>query len=300
MLNLIKSKSTSLAIKISLISIIINFILFLIKLICGIAISSDAIISDAVHSASDVFSTIIVIFGVIMASKASDKEHPYGHERIESIVSLILSGVLFVIGIGIGYEGFLCIYTKAYPVFRIPPIYAILVSILSIVVKELMFQYTAKAAKKLNSDALMADAWHHRSDSLSSVGCLIGIIGVQIGYPICDSIASIIICMFVIKSAYEIFNESCSKLIDRSCNDKTLNKIIDVTSQQYGVIQIDNVKTRLFGPKLYVDIEISVDPQLSIYDAHNIAERVHNAVENSITDVKHCMVHVNPYHCNVK
>ena len=157
-----------------------------------------------------------------------------------------------------------------------------------------MFWYTRAAAKKIDSGALMADAWHHRSDALSSVGSFAGILGARMGYPILDPIASVIICGFILKAAFEIFMDSINKMTDASCDDEVIEKIKNLTLAQNGVIKIDQLKTRLFGDKIYVDVEIQVDGDILLREAHEIAHNVHDAIENNIPKVKHCMVHVNP------
>lgn len=161
------------AIRVSKISIIINIILSLLKLIAGIFANSYAMISDALHSASDVFSSIIVIIGVKIANKKSDKSHPYGHERFECVAGIILSVILVITGVGIGIAGIKNIISGEYKNFEIPGLIALATAIVSIAVKEAMYWYTRKVAKNIGSSAVMADAWHHRSDALSSVGSFI-------------------------------------------------------------------------------------------------------------------------------
>ena len=170
--------------KVSKTSIAANIILSALKLAAGLAASSGAMISDAVHSASDVFSTLIVMAGVKMSRKEADKEHPYGHERMECVAAIILAVVLFVTGMGIGYNGIQKIASGSYENLAVPGVIALAAAVMSIVVKEWMFWYTRYYAKKVNCGALMADAWHHRSDALSSVGSFIGIFGARLGFPV--------------------------------------------------------------------------------------------------------------------
>lgn len=283
------------AMKVSTVSIIVNVLLSLFKFIAGIVASSGAMISDAVHSASDVFSTFIVIIGVNVSSKEADEKHQYGHERMECVASVILSVVLFETGITIGIKGLKNIISGDYEKLAIPGILALIAAISSIIVKEWMYWYTRFAAKRINSGALMADAWHHRSDALSSVGALIGIGGAMLGYPLMDSLASVIICIFIIKAALEIFMDAMNKMVDKSCDEATVNELKKLIEAQEGVIKIDSLQTRLFGNKMYVDLEISVDGDLKLTKAHDIAERIHNLIEERFSGVKHCMVHVNPY-----
>lgn len=282
------------AMRVSTISIIINFILSLLKLLAGIYAKSGAMVSDAVHSASDVFSTFIVIIGVNISSKKSDKEHPYGHERLECVASIILAVILLATGIGIGMGGIQKIAGGNYSEIVIPGVVALIAAVVSIIVKEWMYWFTRAAAKKINSGALMADAWHHRSDALSSVGAFIGIFGARLGFPILDSIASVVICIFIVKAAFDIFKDAIDKLVDKSCEEEVVEQMKQVILEQTGVLAIDEIRTRLFGAKIYVDIEIEADGKKTLNETHKIAETVHDAIEKEFDMVKHCMVHVNP------
>ncbi len=284
-----------LAMKISVTTIIANTLLSLVKALAGFLAHSNAMISDAVHSASDVFSTIIVIIGIRMANKESDKKHPYGHERLECVASVILADVLLLTGLAIGYSGIRTILAGHYNLLAVPGISALAAAVLSIITKEAMFWYTRAGAKKINSGALMADAWHHRSDALSSVGALIGIIGSRLGVPVLDSIASLIICLFILKAAFDICKDAFDKMVDTSCDEETTAQIREIAAGQSGVMRIDSIMTRQFGNKMYVDMEISVDGNLPLVDAHDIAEQLHSSIEEHFAAVKHCMVHVNPY-----
>lgn len=283
------------AMKVSGVSIIVNIALSLFKLVAGIVAHSGAMISDAIHSASDVASTFIVIAGVKMAGKKSDEEHQYGHERLECVSSIILAGLLLATGIGIGINGIEKIIDgTAGKDLLIPGRIALIAAVVSLVVKEWMFWYTRAAAKKINSGALMADAWHHRSDALSSIGAFIGILGARLGYPILDPVASVVICLFIAKAAVDIFKDAIDKMVDHACDEKTTEQIRETIEKVEGVERIDVLRTRLFGSKIYVDIEIAADDNLTLKEGHAIAERVHHNIENTFPEVKHCMVHVNP------
>lgn len=282
------------AVKVSLVSIIGNIVLSVFKLFAGITAHSGAMVSDAVHSASDVFSSIIVIIGVKISSKASDKEHPYGHERFECVSAVVLAVVLLVTGLFIGADAVRNISSGDFSGIAVPELLALVSAGVSIIAKEAMFWYTRGYAKKLRSDALMADAWHHRSDALSSVGALIGIAGARMGYPVLDPIASLLICVFIVKASVDIFRDAVNKMIDRSCDEKTENLIRECVLEQDGVKNIDLLRTRVFGNKIYADIEISADGTISLNDAHSIAEKVHSATEKQFPEIKHIMVHVNP------
>lgn len=288
-----KIKEPDTAKRVSVNTIICNLVLTFFKLFAGLFSHSSAMISDAVHSASDVLSTVIVLIGVNLAGKSSDEGHPYGHERFECVAAILLSVMLALTGLGIGASGVKTLFSEHSEII-VPGIFALIAAVLSIIVKELMFRYTASAAKKLNSSALMADAWHHRSDALSSIGSFLGILGAKIGFPMLDPLASVIICVFVLKAAAEIFIDAVGKMTDRAASSEIVLKIREITLADDGVIMIDDLKTRKFGDKIYIDLEISVDGNLPLIEAHGIAERVHDCIEANIPSVKHCMVHVNP------
>ena len=281
------------AIKVSVISIILNCLLTLIKFISGVISKSSAMISDSVHSLSDVLSTFVVIIGVKISNKKADSDHPYGHERIECVSAIILSGMLFIIGALIGINGIKNVTNSSNLVM--PGVLALIASIISIISKEAMYQYTMRVSKKINSAALKADAWHHRSDALSSIGSFIGILGSRLGFKIFDPLASVIISLCIIKVSIDIFKDAIDKMVDKSCDKEVIDKVISVIEKNESVKNIDDIKTRQFGNKAYVDVEISVDENLLLKDAHKVAEEIHNSVENEINIVKHCMVHVNPY-----
>ncbi len=280
--------------RVSINSLIVNVVLSIGKVLAGIIAGSGAMISDGIHSASDVFSTLIVMIGYKLSAKESDEHHQYGHERIECVAALLLAAILCATGIVIGYEGLQKIIHAEARNLGIPGILALIAAIVSIVVKEGMYWYTRGAAKKVNSGALMADAWHHRSDAMSSVGSMVGIIGARMGYAICDPLASVIICVFIVKAAYDIFKDAIIKMLDTACDNETVEKMKEVILTQEGVIGVDQLQTRLFGARIYVDVEIVAKGDMTLCEAHNIAEQVHEAIEKNFEDVKHCMVHVNP------
>ncbi len=285
---------TNLAIKVSAVSIAVNVMLSFIKFTAGIFGHSAAMISDAVHSLSDVLSTFVVIVGVRVSGKKSDEHHQYGHERLECVAAIILATLLFLVGTGIGVSGIKKILDTGSAPIMIPGIGALAAAVLSMAVKEAMYWYTRSAAKKVNSGALMADAWHHRSDALSSVGSFIGILGARLGFPVLDPLASIVISVFIIKVSYNIFKDATDKMVDRACDEETTEEMKEIVCSVDGVKNLDLIHTRLFGSKIYVDIEISADGMLPLYKAHGIAQEVHDRLEKNFPLVKHCMVHVNP------
>lgn len=280
--------------RVSVITIIENFILALLKFIIGLYSHSTAVLSDAIHSASDVFSTIIVMIGIKLSSKESDKDHQYGHERFECIAALILSLILFGTGLRIGVSAIQTILRGTYTTNATIGFSALIITIISIITKELMYWYTRYYAIKIDSNALMADAWHHRSDSLSSVGALVGIIGSMLGYPIMDSLASLVIFFFIAKAAYDIFIDSVNKLTDKSCDIEFENKIRNCVLENRSVLSVDLLKSRVFGNRVYIDLELRLDGNCTLHEAHNVAQSIHDSIELQFPNVKHIMVHTNP------
>jgi len=287
-------ENRQIAVRVSTVTILINLILFAFKLIAGITAGSAAMVSDAVHTASDILSTIIVLIGVKMAGKEADREHPYGHERLECVAAIILAVLLCATGAGIGYGGFLKIISGDYDAMTVPGLPAAAAALVSIAAKEAMYWYTRAAAMKIQSGALLADAWHHRSDALSSVGSFVGVLGARIGFPVMDAVASVVICVFIVKAAIQIFLEAIRKMTDVACDGSIEEEIRSLILAQEGVLGIDTLKTRMFGDKIYIDIEIQADGGATLHRAHGIAEKVHDAIEAGFPRVKHCMVHVNP------
>ena len=281
------------AVRVSMVSVAWNLALSLFKLMAGTIARSGAMVSDAVHSASDVFSSIVVMIGVRMASKESDKEHPFGHERLECVAAIVLSTVLAVTGLGIGYTAVMKLIGGEY-VTEIPGMLALFAAVISIAAKEAMFWYTRYYAKRIDSGALMADAWHHRSDALSSVGALIGIGGAMIGHPFMEPAASLVICLFIEKAALDIFKDAVDKMVDKSCDGQMEEELRECAMRISGVAGVDLLRTRMFGNKIYVEMEIGADAELSLGESHAIAEQVHDAIEEGWPKIKHILIHVNP------
>ncbi|MEE1249063.1 MAG: cation diffusion facilitator family transporter [Lachnospiraceae bacterium] len=289
-----ESEFRKVANRVSFITIAGNVMLSVVKLLAGIIAHSSAMISDAIHSASDVFSTFVVIIGIKLSSKKADREHPYGHERLECVAAIILAMVLFITGLGIGVDAFKNIVQGKYNDLQTPGMLALVAAIVSIVSKEGMYWYTRFYAKKIDSSALMADAWHHRSDAFSSIGALIGICGARLGFPVMDSVASLVIFVFIVKAAYDIFKDALDKMVDHSCDEEIEKQISECVMRNEQVLGIDLLQTRMFGNKIYVDIEIGLPSYYTLEQSHGIAEAVHQEIEHNFPKVKHIMVHVNP------
>ena len=286
--------------RVSVISMIGNLCLAAFKFFAGIAGKSSAMISDAVHSSSDIVGSFIVLVGAKLSGKEADKGHPYGHERFESIASILLAFILFLAGFNLIRDGLKKIISGSYTGAPSPGLIALAAAIISIVVKEAMYWFTILQSRRINSDSLKAEAWHHRSDALSSIGSLIGIAGARMGFPVLDPLAGILISLFILKAALDIFLQTIDKLTDHACSPELEERIRTCVESCSDVKKIDLLRTREFGRRVYVDLEISMDGSIPLSQAHETAEQVHDLLEKSFPQLKHVMVHVNPYRQNSK
>ncbi len=282
--------------KVTSVGVFGNIILSLFKLLAGIFGNSSAMISDAVHSLSDVFATAIAFAGVKVSKRNADSGHPYGHERFESLATMLLGVVLLVTGVGIGIGGvesateILNGTSTASP----PEAIALAAAAFSIITKESMFWYTRHYAKILMSDAFMADAWHHRSDAISSVAALIGIGGSMLGVPVLEPAASVIIAFFIAAVAVGLLKDSLNQLLDVSVGLEFEDELREFVSKQRGIEGVDMVRSRRFGNRICIDLEVQVDGQLTLEEAHAYAENVRLAVLESYPMIKFVTVHENP------
>ena len=275
-----------------------NVLLAVFKLVAGIIGNSMALVSDAVHSTSDVLATAVAYVGDRISRREADENHPYGHERFEQLASAVLALILASVGIGIGVAGVQTaldiVSADGAAVGEAPGVLALVAATVSIAVKEAMFWYTRHGARAIGSDVFMADAWHHRSDALSSVAALIGVGAARLGFPLGDPIASIVICLFVLKVAWDVGRDAVGKLVDETGGEELNALIAQHVLSCEGIDHIDSVLTRQFGSQFYADVEVAMDGTLSLDEAHRRAEAVHDLIERECPDVKHVTVHVNP------
>lgn len=286
-----KAEARKVIYKVSINTMIINFLLTVAKLAAGIFGNSIALVSDAIHSASDVLSTIVVMLGAGLSNKKPDEKHPYGHEKFECIAAIVLALMLFGTAATIGFYGVKSIFCGD---IVIPDKITVFAAVLSIAVKEWMYRYTKNAADKINSTSLYADAWHHRSDALSSIGSLIGVVGAMCGLPVLDPIASFVICAIIIKVAYNILRTSIAQIIDSAAPEEVEQKIREIILNCEDIRGIDMLKTRLFGSRIYVDIEVKIDKDMSFEAVHELTHVLHDNIERTNTSIKHVMIHANP------
>ncbi len=281
--------------KVTLAGSAVNAVLIALKFIAGILGRSSAMVADAVHSLSDFVTDIIVLVFVRISGKPHDKTHDYGHGKFETLATLIIGLILIGAGAGLMAGGISLVIDSLHGHSLPRPTWlALSVAAISVVSKEILYRYTIVWGNRLDSPAVVANAWHHRSDALSSIGAFVGIGGARMGFPILDPIASVVICLFILKAAYDVFKDAVDKMVDKSCDTETEEKIRDLICRQQGVVRVDELRTRLFGAKMYVDVEIAADGERPLRETHAIAENVHDCIEKEFPMVKHCMVHVNP------
>lgn len=281
-----------LGVKASWVTIIFNVLLAAIKIVAGIIGNSKAMMADGVHTLSDVLTTFVVLIGLKISSKEADEQHPYGHEKYESVFAKLLSILLLLTGLFIGYEALKSLIEGN---IAKPGRIALVAALVSIVIKEGMYWYTIKIARKIKSLSMEADAWHHRSDAFSSLGTFIGILGARLGLTALDPIAGVVVSILVIKVGVDLYIKSVKELVDESANDETEKQIRDITCKTQGVKGIKTLKTRVFGNRIYVDLEIFVNSLITVKEGHDISEKVHDNIEKEIDEIKHCMVHIEPF-----
>jgi len=286
-----KEERIRLGTKVIKITIWVNLALALTKLVAGILAKSSAMVADAVHTGSDILTSVAVIVGLAMASKPADERHPYGHGRLETVTAEIVATLLVITGLGLAYSSGRVLLSNT---ATAPGPLALYAAILSIVVKELMYNYTLKTARQINSSAMVADAWHHRSDAFSSVGTLVGIAGARLAFPWLDPLAGIIVAVLVCKVGFDVYLQSIRELIDSAPEFEVTEAIKQTALAQLGIIDVNDLKARQHGPYIKVDLEICVNPNMSLQESHTLAHQVADKIKENVKTVETVMVHVNP------
>ncbi len=267
-----------------------NLFLTFLKGIFGFMFGSSALIADAFHSLSDLLSNGVVILGIKFASRPPDASHHYGHGKIESVAAKIVALILIVTGVSLFYS----FVNNVLDEVTVPQVGALWIAAVSILIKEGMYQYVSYMGKKLNSSALIADAWHNRSDALSSVAALIGVLGARIGYPILDPVAGGVVAVLILRMGLKIYFRSIKELIDTAPEKETLSQIREMVLSIPGAKNTREIKARMHGMSVYVDLKICVDKDHTVEKGHSIAADVRSRLEEGLTDVENVFVHVDP------
>lgn len=269
-----------------------NLVLTVFKIIIGTATGSLVVLSDAAHSASDAFSTILVIFGLHIAEQPPDAKHPYGHSRAETIVAKIIALMLMAIGLNFGYSAFKAIVQQSY---HVPGVSALWISIISIGTKEFMYQYTYRIGQKIDSPALIADAWHHRSDAISSIVAVLGVLAARLGYPIFDPIMTIVVALILVKVGWDMVSGIIDELMDAQVEDGTLEQVEVIIQEVQGVCTLRNLKVHKHGADHHVDCTITVPAYLSVGEGHSLSHQVEAKIKNKFPTVSHVDIHIEPH-----
>lgn len=279
--------------KVTLITILLNIGLTILKILAGILGNSTAIIADGLHSASDIITSIGILIGNKISRKPRDDEHQYGHEKAESLVSFILAAVLIIVALKIGYDGVKELFNIND--ILIPNALPLIVALISIGVKEYQYQITIRVAKRINSSSLKADAWHHRSDALSSIAAFVGIGGAMLGFKILDPIASIIVAIVVVKVGANILKSACNELMDSSISKQDICEIESLVDKDDEIYGIKDFKSRKYGSVAYIDMSIFIDKSKTLEEAHDIADNLEHSIISNLNYIKEINIHTEPY-----
>ncbi|MBN2059085.1 MAG: cation transporter [Deltaproteobacteria bacterium] len=278
---------------VTLIGSLVNGILIVIKFLAGFFGMSQALIADAVHSVSDLFTDIVVLFGIKIGQKEADEGHPFGHARIETLASGIIGVALIVTAIYLGIKSSLNIY---HHIGHHPKVIALIVAALSVASKEVLYQYTLHRGRMLRSGLIIANAWHHRSDALSSVAVLLGVAGARIKpeWHILDPFAALLVSFFIVKVGLEIFIKTLKEFTDSAPPQEVVEKIRNCTLTVSGVMGINDLKVRTSGGLYQMEANIIVDRNLTVYEGHEIAHAVEGCLKDELDDFDRIIVHVDP------
>ena len=285
-------KRSSDAQRVTWVGAIVNLVLAVLKIIVGIFGHSAALVADGIHSLSDLASDFVVLLASKHGSQPADENHPYGHARIETAATVVLGILLMIVAVGIAWDAVERSLTPD-AIMR-PSMLAILVAILSLASKEWLYQYTMAVARRIHSKLLEANAWHHRSDAISSVVVLIGVAGAMAGYAVLDAIAAFIVAMMIGHIAWQLISNSVKELVDTAVDDETQQQIIDHITGTDGVVSLHMLRSRLMGSNILVDAHIQVNPRLSVSEGHQIAETVEYKLKNKIEHMQDVTIHIDP------
>jgi cation diffusion facilitator family transporter len=288
-----EASSIAPGLRVTIIGSAVSVILVIFKLWAGIASGSQALIADAIHSLSDLFSDFVVILGLKWGRKLEDEDHPYGHARIETISGMIVGLLLVLVGLGIAYTALSSIYQHR---ISRPGLFAIYAAAVSIVLKEGLYWYTIFIGRRLRSLAVMANAWHHRSDAFSSVAVLIGVGATYVNpaWHLADSYAALVVTFFVIKIGLRLVRSAFRELSDTAPQKEVVSRLTGTATQVLGVRQVHDLRARYSGPQIFVELHIVVDPSITVRQGHAIAREVRQRLLNGFADVTRVIVHVDP------
>lgn len=276
---------------VTVIGAVVNFILAIFKIFVGTIGHSHALIVDGIHSFSDLLSDGLVVFAAKKGNQSPDDDHPYGHARIETAFAAVLGGILIAVGIGIVIDALKRLSSGE---ILTPESMTIWVALLSVISKEILYRYTLIYANRLNSAILKANAWHHRSDAISSIVVLVGIAGSMYGVPYLDAAAAVIVSMMIAKIGWDIAKESIEQLVDKGLDPEKVHFISAHIKEIPGVRHMHMLRTRQMGAEALLDVHVEVAPQLSVSEGHRISDEVSKELTSEFPDITQVLVHIDP------
>ncbi|MBO8127306.1 MAG: cation transporter [Firmicutes bacterium] len=268
-----------------------NLLLTIVKAVAGFSAGSAALLADAVHSGSDVLSTAVVLYGLKVAKEPPDDKHPYGHGRAEAVAAKVLSLMLIFVGLEMIIAA---VRTVISGDVRIPGQVALWAALLSILVKEGMYRYTVIVGRRIESQALIADAWHHRSDALSSVASFLGVFFARLGYPVVDPIVAGLVALFVIRLGWNIFTSAVDEMMDAQVDSGTIDSVAKAALKLDDVISVHDLRVHRYGSELHVDMKIKASPSLSLVEGHDLVHKVESSISKAIPNCTHVDIHLEP------
>lgn len=285
--------------KVAFIGSAVNFLLLVFKFVAGIVGNSAAMIADAVHSLSDFITDIIVVLCVHLSGKPQDKEHDYGHGKYETMATVIVGAVLLLVGLGIMKNGAVSIWKFLHgEILPEPGILALIAALASIVLKELLFRYTAVEGKKLNSDAMIANAWHHRSDAFSSIGTAVGIGGaILLGdkWRVLDPVAAVIVSILIIQVSIKLIVPGLEELMEKSLPEKEEKNILEIILSFPEVSDPHHLRTRRIGNYCAIDVHVRMDKDMPLGEVHDITEGIESRLKGELGEKTIINIHVEPH-----
>lgn len=290
--------------KVTLVGSLVNFILLVFKFVAGIVGHSAAMMADAIHSLSDFVTDIIVVLFVKVSSKPEDKDHHYGHGKYETLATAIIGLVLLVVGFGIFYNGASMIYAffkgEQLPD---PSLLALIAALVSILFKELVYQYTVYKGKNLNSQSVVANAWHHRSDALSSIGVALGIGGALVlgdNWRVLDPVAAVVVSIFIIRVSVQLVKPCIDELMEKSLSPEVENEIVEIALSCDSVKSPHHLRTRKIGNHIAIDIHVMLDGNMTLTEAHDIVSVLEKKYKERFGKNSYICVHFEPINSQTK
>ncbi|MCP4686290.1 MAG: cation transporter [bacterium] len=279
--------------RVTWVGVAVNIILIVFKLWAGLASRSQALIADGIHSISDLFGDFVVLLGLRWGRKREDEDHQFGHARIETISSMIVGLLLILVGMGLVYNALNVVYSQE---SSIPSLFAVYAAIISIVLKEALYWYTLAVGKRLRSPALIGNAWHHRTDALSSIAVLVGVGSTYINpdWYLADAYAAMLVTIFILKVGIRLVWEAFKELSDTAPDKGILAQMLSKAREVDGVLQVHDLRARHSGPQIFAELHIVVEPDLTVREGHDIARNVKYSLLDNFADITRVIIHVDP------